>query len=231
MKRVLITRPEPGAAETAARVVELGHIPVVAPVLSIIPMTVCAPANLAATLLTSRNAVAACPASVYARPVFTVGAATADRAAEVGFSRVFSADGDAKALTALIASRLRPADGSLFLPTGEGQGNALAEDLRRIGFNVILQVAYKAAGVDVLPESAATNLRNHLLTAAMFFSGETARHFVHLLQTAGLSDCVRGIEALSISERAAVALRPLPWRRIKVAVKPNQEEMLVLLND
>jgi uroporphyrinogen-III synthase len=144
---------------------------------------------------------------------------------------VFSANRDAKALTALIARSLQPSDGALLLPTGEGQGTALAEDLRRIGFDVMLEVAYRAIGVDVLPESAAANLREHLVEAAMFFSGETARHFVRLLQAADLNECVRGIEALSISEQAAAALRSLPWRRIKVAVKPNQEEMLVLLND
>jgi uroporphyrinogen-III synthase len=65
----------------------------------------------------------------------------------------------------------------------------------------------------------------------MFFSGDTARHFVRLLRATTLSDAVRDIEAVSISERAAVALRHLPWRRISVAAKPNQEAMLALLDD
>jgi len=63
----------------------------------------------------------------------------------------------------------------------------------------------------------------------MFFSGETSRHFVRLLRAAGLVEAVRNVEAVSISERAAVALRPLPWRRISVAAKPNQDAMLALL--
>jgi len=80
-----------------------------------------------------------------------------------------------------------------------------------------------------LPEAVATHLRQHKLGTIMFFSGETARHFVHLLQAAQLADTVRDVEAVSISERAAMALRSLPWRRISVAAKPNQDAMLVLL--
>jgi uroporphyrinogen-III synthase len=182
-------------------------------------------------LLTSRNAVAACPPSLHDRPLFAVGTATASQAIEAGFRRVFNADGDAATLAALVADMLSPADGSLFLPTAQGQGTDLTRSLRQNGFHVIRRVAYKAAGVPVLPDSAATHLRQGNLAAAMFFSGETSRHFVRLLRAAALADAIRDVEAVSISERAAVPLRPLPWRRISVAAKPNQDAMLVLLND
>ena len=230
LNRVLITRPEPGATQTAARVLALGLFPIVAPILSVVLREVSPPSRVAATLLTSRNAVPACPPFLHGRPVFAVGSATAARAAEAGFRQVYDSDGDAKALASLVADRLSPRDGGLFLPTGEGQGTDLAASLRRHGFHVIRRVAYASARVPVLPEAAATHLREAKLSAAMFFSGETSRHFVRLLRAAGLIDTVRDVEAVSISERAAVALRLLPWRRISVAAKPNQDAMLVLLN-
>jgi uroporphyrinogen-III synthase len=126
---------------------------------------------------------------------------------------------------------LSPKDGSLFLPAGQGQGADLASSLRRLGFHVIRRIAYQAAPVPIIPEAAETHLRHGQLAAAMFFSGDTSRHFVRLLRAAKLTHAVSGVEAVSISERAAVALRPLPWRRIRVAAKPNQDAMLVLLND
>ncbi len=230
MKRVLITRPEPGATQTAVRLTALGLIPVVAPVLHIVGRLVQAPDSIVATLLTSRNAVAACPPFLHDRPVFAVGTATAKQAAEVGFTRVFDACGDANMLASLVSESLSPAEGSLFLPTGLGQGTELAASLRHRGFTVLRRVAYQAAVVPVLPEAAAVHLRQHELAAALFFSGETARHFVHLLKVAGMAQTVSGMEAVSISERAAVALRSLPWRRISVAAKPNQDAMLVLLS-
>ena len=189
------------------------------------------PNHVAATILTSRNAVPACASFLHDRPVFAVGTATAAGATQAGFSRVFNVDGDAGALACLIADTLSPKDGSLFLPIGQGQGADLAASLRQRGFTILRRVAYRAVSVPVLPEAAATHLRQHGMAAAMFFSGETSRHFVHLLQAAGLADAVRDVEAVSISQRAAMALRVLPWRRIRVAAKPNQDAMLVLLND
>ncbi|MDR3532838.1 MAG: uroporphyrinogen-III synthase [Rhodopila sp.] len=229
MIRVLITRPEPGATQTAGRLRALGFFPVIAPLLSIAARDVRAPDDVAATLLTSRNAVAACPPSLRDRPIFAVGTATAACAAEAGFSRVFNADGDASALANLVADTLSPGDGSLLLPTGQGQGTELATSLRRRGFRVVRRVAYQAVGVSALPEVAATHLRQHQLAAALFFSAETARLFVRLVQADGLAEAVCDVEAVSISERTAVALRPLTWRRVSVAAKPNQDAMLALL--
>jgi uroporphyrinogen-III synthase len=229
LKRVLITRPEPGATETADWLTALGFAPVIAPVLSINARDVHAPKNVTATLLTSRNAVAACPAFLHDRPVFTVGTSTASCAANAGFTRVVNADGDAAALATLIAGKLSPADGSLFLPTGQGQGAELAVSLRRLGFHVVRRVVYQANRIPTLPEAAQIHLRRRQLAVAMFFSGETSRHFVRLVHAAGLAESVNDVEAVSISERAAVPLRLLNWRRISVAAKPNQAAMLVLL--
>jgi uroporphyrinogen-III synthase len=229
LKRILITRPEPGATETAAKLVALGFVPIVAPVLSIVPRHVQVPDHVKATLLTSRNAVAGCPPFLHDRPVFAVGTATATSAADSGFSHVLNADGDAKDLANLIANTMSPADGMLFLPTGKGQGTDLAASLRQLGFQVLRRIAYQANRISVLPEAAASHLREGQLAAAMFFSGETSRHFVRLVRAAGLAEMVNAVQAVSISERAAVPLSFLRWRGISVAAKPNQDEMLVLL--
>jgi uroporphyrinogen-III synthase len=229
LKGVLITRPEPGASETAQRVTALGLLPIVAPVLVITFSQLRLPHRLAATVLTSRNAVAACSAVLYDRPVFAVGTATAAQATEAGFRHVFNADGDAAALSTLVANTLSPVDGSLFFPAAQGQGGDLARSLRAQGFRILRRVAYRAASAPALSDAAVTSLSHRQVAAAMFFSAETSRHFARLLREAGLIEAVRDVEAVSISERAAMALRPLPWRRIRVAAKPNQDAMLALL--
>jgi uroporphyrinogen-III synthase len=229
LKGVLITRPEPGASATAARLSLLGFAPIVAPVLSIIPQAVRPPDRWAASVLTSRNAVQACPLSMHGRPVFAVGTATATAASKAGFDQVFNADGDATALASLIASTMSPQDGTLVLPSAQGQGGDLAASLRQRGFRVLRRVAYRVAPVDTLPAAAASSLGKGQVAIVMFFSGETSRHFVRLLRSANLVAAIRDAEAVSISERAAVALRPLPWRRIHVAAMPNQDAMLALL--
>jgi uroporphyrinogen-III synthase len=231
LKRILITRPEPGASQTAERLATLGYTPIVAPVLAIMPVAALLrlPSHISATLVTSRNAVPACPPSCFDRPVFAVGSATASCAAAAGFRNVIDADGDAEVLAVLVADTLSPENGSLFLPTGLGQGTALAANLRKRGFRVIRRVAYQAVSVTALPPEAVSDLQRGQLTAAMFFSTETARHFVRLVLEAGLGESVTDVEALSISERPAMELKRLPWRRISVATKPNQNAMLALL--
>lgn len=163
------------------------------------------------------------------RPIFAVGTATAALATAAGFERVFNADGDAHALAVLIAKTMSPAEGVLFFPTAQGQGMELAASLRHHGFQVLRRVAYRVTSVRSLPRIAALHLRHRRVAVAMFFSAETSHHFVSLLRAAGLAGTVRDIEAVSISERAAMALRPLPWRRLSVAPTPNQDAMLAML--
>jgi uroporphyrinogen-III synthase len=64
---------------------------------------------------------------------------------------------------------------------------------------------------------------------ALFFSAETARCFALLVREAGLDDRLRGRDAITIGAKAAMALKDLPWARVRVAGKPTQDEMLALL--
>ena len=84
------------------------------------------------------------------------------------------------------------------------------------------------AGAD-LPDAARDAFASGSLTAALFFSAETARQCVRLLRAARLHEAVRSVDALAIGQAAAVALQALPWRRIRVAARPNQDAMLALL--
>jgi hypothetical protein len=44
-----------------------------------------------------------------------------------------------------------------------------------------------------------------------------------------LVETVASVAAISIGRPAAVALEALPWRDIRVAARPTQDEMLALL--
>jgi len=224
---VLITRPEPGATETARRVQALGLHPVIAPLLVVHPLPPRLPAQVQAVLVTSGNALPALPASLHGLPLLAVGDATAQRALAAGFTQVCSADGDAVALGAL-ASTACPPGAVLLLATGAGQGWALAADLRARGFRVHRRAVYAARPVRRLPPAARDALAGRALRAALFLSADTARAFAHALP-AGLHPLLRDIEALAIGQPAAEALARLPWRRVRVSAKPTLESVLALL--
>ncbi|MEX0852723.1 MAG: uroporphyrinogen-III synthase, partial [Bauldia sp.] len=92
--RLLVTRPEPDAGETAGRLGGLGHAVVIQPMTRIVfsPEPVDWP-EPAALVLTSRNAVRGLERWPRAKawrnlPVFAVGASTAELARRVGFTDV-----------------------------------------------------------------------------------------------------------------------------------------------
>ena len=227
---ILITRPEPGASDTAARVSAMGLRPIVAPLLEIRLMSIGVPSErIAAVVLASGNAVDALSAFARCVPVLTVGDATARRAGHAGFTNVASADGDAGALAALIRARIKPSDGPLLLAAGQRQSLALAADLRASGYRVVRRVAYAAVPVPRLPDAATAALLDHTVRTVLLFSAETARHFLRLIRRAGLLSTLADREAITIGPQAAMALKQVPWARIRIAAKPTQDDMLALL--
>jgi uroporphyrinogen-III synthase len=231
---VLVTRPEPGAAETARRVAALGWRPVLAPALVLAPRPAAGPPPRAAQalLLTSRAAARAVPPSP-ALPVLAVGEATASAARAHGFVNVTAAEGDAAALAELAAARLDPAAGPLVLAVGAGYGAEAAAALRRRGFRVLRRVMYSAEPAASLPEPARAALASEAVVAALFFSPRSAGCAISLLRAAGLAGTVARAEALAISPRVAAVLAaaaPEPrWRGLRVAARPDQDSLLRLL--
>lgn len=227
---VLVTRPEPGAAETAARVAALGWQPVLAPALVLAPRPL-APLAAQAVLLTSRAAARALPPGPL--PVFAVGEATAREARAQGFAQVAAAEGDATALARLVAARLDPAAGPLLLAIGAGYGQDLAVALRARGFRVLRRVVYAAAPARALPDAARAALAGGQVVAGMFFSPRSARCSMDLLRAAGLAGRAQAMAALAISARVAEALsappNPFHWHSIRVAAQPDHDSLLQLL--
>jgi uroporphyrinogen-III synthase len=228
-RTVLVTRPQPGAAETARRLADMGYAPVLAPVTQIVPLAprLPVPALIQAVLATSANALPALERHC-TLPLLAVGDATAGKARARGFAVVHSAGRDAEALAELAIRVCDPAGLPLLFVSQQGQGRPLVRALRAAGFTVVHRSAYAARPVPALPEPAHTALCRREVGAVLFFSPATARAFVAL--TASLpADLFAPVEALAISPAAAAALAPLPWQRIRVAAAPNQDELLGLL--
>jgi len=209
----------------------LGYQPVLAPVLRVQSRGVSLPPaeRVQAILVTSGNAIPLLPDTHRHLPLLAVGEATAAGARAAGFAQVSSADGDARALAALTVQSCHPDGKPLLLVSGRGQGQGLASALRESGFRVVRRTVYAAVPVAALPDDVRGAIEAGRVGAALLFSAETARQCVRLLRAASLRDAVRSIEALAISQPTAMALRALPWRRIRVAERPNQDAMLAML--
>jgi uroporphyrinogen-III synthase len=228
---VLVTRPEPGAAETAARLAALGWQPVLAPALVLTPRPLRVPA-VQAVLLTSRAAARALPPAVPGVPVLAVGEATAEAARQAGWRRAEAASGTAEALLALAIQRLDPAGPPLLLAVGRGYALDLAAALRGHGFRVLRRIAYAATPATAVPAPALDALARGKLTKILFHSPRSAACAITLLRAAGHATTIAGLEAYVISRRVAAAavsaLAPLAWRGMHIAARPGEDALLAL---
>lgn len=226
MTGVLVTRPEPGAGETAAAIAALGHVPVLAPLLTIAalpgPMLDLSPYDGIA--VTSANGVRALAGRSATRdlPIYAVGARTAALARDLGFTRVQAADGDVASLSALITR----AGAAHIL---HAAGADLAGDLRPDGVTVARLMLYRAAAVASLPDPALAALRNGQVAYVTLFSPRTAAGFVRLAEKAGLSPLAGGWTALCLSAAVADAASGFGFADIRVADRPDAASLLALL--
>ncbi len=222
-----MTRPEPDATETASVLHGMGWPAVIAPLLVVRTRRMVPVPGCDAVLVTSGNALPALADLGRDVPILAVGDRTAARARSAGFVSVRSADGDAAALVTLVRAECRPG-ATLLLPSGAGQGMALAADLRAAGYRVARRTVYRAGPVRALPGVAADGLAAGSIGAVTLLSALTAAVFARLL-SAPLEGALRTVDALVIGPAAAEAIAHLPWRRVRVSAKPTLERVLALL--
>lgn len=217
-RRVAVTRAQPEADATAARLRAAGADAIVAPLLTIAarPFDVHMD-GVQALLFSSSNGVRAFAQSCAIRnlPVLTVGDASADAARVEGFADVRSADGDVQALAALAARTLGPRAGKLVHISGAHAAGDLAGSLRAAGFDAERRVAYEAQASAKLPESLLGSI-----DVVLFHSTRAVENYLALgAPSAGrIAGC--------ISPAVAAAASKAQWLRIVAAPRAREKDML-----
>jgi uroporphyrinogen-III synthase len=232
--RILLTRPEPDASETAARLQAGGHEVVVAPLLTIaIAPPPSDPPDPKAIILTSRNgvrALATWPQAAQWRdvPVFVTGVATARTAREAGFADVRTAASDAADLAdhfmAHIDKDMRP----ILYPAARDRSGALTEGLRANGYDVRTIEAYGAEMAKTLGAAGMDAVRRQAIEGVLLYSNRTAEAFRTIVDRYDLTEHLRMTVLYALSNRVAEPLRGLPgW--LRVAPHPDEESLLAML--
>jgi len=230
---ILVTRPQPGADETAAQLIHLGHQPLICPLLDIAYLDgplVIGP-DVAALVVTSPSGVRALTRLTARRdlPLYSVGDRTADLARQLGFAQVLSAAGDVNALADLIVREPPAGTGRLLHISGADVAGDLALLLRPHGIGLDRHIAYQAVPVQALDGQTEAALADGGISHVLLFSARTARCFVTLVEKAGLAPAMAGLTALCISQTVAEAVAGPAWGGIKVAASPDAAHLLALL--
>lgn len=229
--RMLVTRPEPDAQATLARLDAIGIEAIAAPVMvrQTLDASLPAPDGFTAMVLTSANAVR----SLLDRgvldqyrhlPVFAVGDRTAREATEAGFERVSSAAGAVQDLVnAMTIARMR---GPIFYPTGKHQSADLASALAPLGVMVATSKIYDMVAIDALPGQVLAELGGDI-GAVLAYSRRSAEVFATL--AASLPREKRSsLAMLCLSETVAEPLLEARFNRISLADRPDEDAMMSL---
>lgn len=218
--RVWVTRAQPGAAATAARLRARGFDPVVAPLLEVRPL----PGNpidlvgVAAVAFTSANGVAAFAGRSAVRdlPVFTVGAATATAARAAGFVAVVSADGEVEALAPVIAAH-GPFIGAVLHPGPAEPAGDLVGSLAAMGLPARALAVYETVVLAPRCRVAAEAVILHSPKAARALAAHLAAHPSPLLA------------AICLSPAVAAPLLGAGLASVQASLHPTENDLLALL--
>jgi uroporphyrinogen-III synthase len=232
--RILVTRPEPDGARTAAALRARGHDVMLAPVLRIelVPDVDLGSGPWAAILITSANGARA--AAGHARreellklPVMAVGRNSAEAARAAGFTDVTSAEGDGRDLVRQIAARFVGRPTPLLYLAGEDRARDLTGELGGFGIAVRSAVVYRAAKLTALPSDAQSALSAGRIDAVVHFSRRSVEAYLdaaHALLRHALAPthyCLAG--------RAAEPLRAAGATQTRVAARPDEAALLELI--
>jgi uroporphyrinogen-III synthase len=232
MARMLVTRPEPDAADTVGRLNALGIAGIALPLLERATLHTSLPDSrgFAAIALTSANALRALgERDVLGKwretPAFTVGDRTADVARLAGFTDVTACGGTlARMVETLGHARLT---GPVFYPTARHQSGDLAQALVPYGMMVVTAKVYEMRTVSSLSPDRLAEIAGNHYAAALFYSRRTAEAFVALTQ--GLDMPARtGLGVICLSEQVAEPLLAARFVRVGLADHPSEEAMMTI---
>ncbi|MDP9127408.1 MAG: uroporphyrinogen-III synthase [Pseudomonadota bacterium] len=252
MAAILLTRPRASSLNFAKEIEAHGYEAVLEPLLTIVPHPAVMPdlSPMQAVMITSSNALEVLAArtntsrELFTLPCFCVGPRTAREAKEAGFSDVRYATGDSADLAAyMLAQGRSAATGGVGSGTAKGWGQGgevlhisgqitdgkAQRILEQASLKVTRWPIYAADPVQRLSATTLVRLAEGTLDAVTVFSVRTGQVLKGLLAQHGLEACCEGLVAIGLSDAVADVLRPLPWRKLKAAAAPTENEVITCL--
>jgi uroporphyrinogen-III synthase len=229
--RLLVTRPEPDGARTAALLGARGHDVVFAPLLRIEFLDFELPDKAwSAAVMTSANAARAVARhprreTIIALEAFTVGRHTAEAARAAGFRTLHSADCDKDDLADFLRARTREHSDPLLYLAGEER----AGDLTMSGMPVVTVVAYRAVKIERFVPAVAAALARGALDGVLHFSARTAQAYLDCAAHERMLERALAPVHFCLSQQVAQPLSAAGAAIIRIAPKPDESAMIELI--
>lgn len=227
--QVMITRAEPGASKTAERLAGLGFAPLSCPALELVfhdPAGFIPPSSNEACIFTSANGVRAAQNAGWTTSglAICVGEATRLAAERAGYANTMSAEGDSDAVLELICSSWHAEGAPCFVHiANENAAGSLVARLNACKFAARFLPVY---GTRPVSWALASHLCETLQPDAIILihSAKGAEAVASWLEEGAFNPS--GMRLVGLSERAIAPLRHMPFLLRRVALQPNETELI-----
>jgi uroporphyrinogen-III synthase len=214
MKFVLITRPEPQAQLLAAHLA----IPCFCePILTSAPLSyVIDWEGITDVILTSTRVLDYVDTLPPNLRYWCVGQKTAEAAHTRGLSSVIVGPGNVEALLQNMKAHLSPDSHHFLYLKGKEVTLEIDQILAAAGFQIQSIPVYEMIPRLRLSAELKTLLHHGQIVIAPFYSWKTAETFRQLITQSELTQKLKTITALALSDKIAQSLKQLPWQKIEV---------------
>lgn len=231
--RVLVTRPQPGAARTAERLLALGFDPVVMPLTETVALAHGTPEALPDFVVATspqafRHLSAPALATLSTIRVRATGRATAAAAREAGFLDVKETGGDIIRLMSSLSQILKPGISILYL-AGRVRRPELEQNLADKGVDLSITEVYDTIQVSYSTENIRALSADGELSAVLLTSVNCATQLAKIVHSAEHFQAIDNALLICLSQRIADTAEQMFPNPVKVAFAPTEDALLECL--
>ena len=228
--KLLLTRPREQAEALAIKLRARDIDVWIEPMLSIVRHTnvKLETGDYQAFLVTSSNGADSLAEATTRRDLklYAVGDVTAATLSHHDFADVWSADGNADDLAAMVEKDVDSSEGSLLHVGGVNLAGDLISRLRSNGYKTHHVALYHTVAASTLTREVRSAMANREIDGVLFFSPETARIFVALVVGALCEKALVDMTAFCLSEAAAKAANRISWGHLVVSDRPAAASLI-----
>tara|TARA_B100001250_G_scaffold265194_1_gene228683 strand:- start:953 stop:1651 length:699 start_codon:yes stop_codon:yes gene_type:complete len=227
---ILLTRPLEDSKELILKFTSLGHKVSHLPVIKIEKVQYDEPEynKFKGIIFTSSNSIKNLNTSKIDKNIncFCVGSSTEKIAKQIGFQKIFCAEGNVNNLKEIILQNFDPKIGSLVYVSGEIISVNLDEDLISEGYVVKRIINYTVKPIEEINDEFIKDLKKTIPDIVFVYSENSARNFINLLKKYSLVDEWMETNLMCLGEKASSVLNEIKWKKIFL-FNPGEEEFLL----
>ena len=157
---------------------------------------------------------------------FCVGSATEQKAKNIGFQNIFSAEGNVRNLKELILQNFSQSEGSIVYISGEIISSNLDEQLVNEGYSIKRIVNYKTNYNQVFEDDFIKKLKNNIPNIVYIYSYNSALSFLNFIKNQRIENLWMDTNLMCMGEKTSSILNEIKWKKIFL-FNPGEEEFLL----